>query len=78
MSMLVAQKFEQMRREIDHHQHAVRAQHARRLGDRGAGPVGVMQHLMDHDRVERSVGQRQLVHVAEPHHAVGRARRARD
>ena len=29
-----------------------------------------MQHLMDHDRVERRVGQRQPIHVAEPNRAV--------
>jgi hypothetical protein len=74
MGMVAAQEFEQMRREIDDHQHPTGAQHARRLGDRRRRPVGVMQHLMDHHRVERRIGQRQLIHVAEPDHAVRPAR----
>jgi len=67
VGVLSAQKFEPMRREIDQHKTAVRPQHARRLGDDRCRPVGVVQHLMDHDRVERRVGKRQLIHVAEPH-----------
>ena len=66
MSVLVAQEFQRVRREIDEHEDAVRPQHARRLGDRRGGPVGVVQDLMDHDRVEGRVRHRQLVHVAEP------------
>ncbi len=66
MSVLVAQEFERVRREIDQHQDAIRPQHPRRLGDCRGRTVGVMQHLMDHNGVERGVRQIELVHVAEP------------
>ena len=78
MGVLVAQEFERVRREIDDNEDAVRPQHARRLGDRRGGPVGVMQDLMDHHRVERGVGHGQLVHVAEPDRRRFRARPVRD
>ncbi len=42
-------------------------QYPRRLGDRGRRAVGVMQHLMNDDGVEGAVGERQLVHVPQPH-----------
>ena len=78
MGMLVAQEFERVRREIDDDQTAARPQHPRRLGDRRGRPIGVVQHLMDDDRVERRIGQRQLVHVAEPDRCSSPARPARD
>ena len=67
MSLLVAQEFECVRREVDEHENAVWPQHAGRLGDRCCRPIGVVQHLMNHDRVKGGIRQRQLVHVAEPH-----------
>ena len=63
MGVLVAQEFERVRRKIDDHQNPARPQHPGRLGDRRGRPVGIMQDLMNHDRVEGRVGQRQLVHV---------------
>jgi hypothetical protein len=64
--VLVAQEFQRVRREIDENEDAVRPQHARRLGDHGGRPVGIVQDLMDHHRVEGRVRHCQLVHVAEP------------
>ena len=43
-----------------------------------AGSIGIMQHLMDHHRVEGGVRQRQLIHVAAADQPVCAARRARD
>src|SRR6266478_4497078 len=43
---------------------------ASRRGGALRRPVGIMQHLMDHHRVERGGGQRQPIHVAEPNRAV--------
>ena len=57
MGVFLAQIFERMRRKIDQNQEPVRPQNACRFGDRRGGPVGVMQHLMDHRGIERSVGQ---------------------
>ena len=74
VSVLVAQEFERVGREIDENEDAVRPQHARRLGDRRGGPVGVVQDLMDHHRVEGRVRHGQLVHVAEPDRPVFEAR----
>ena len=66
VSVLVAQEFQRMGREIDENEDAVWPQHERRLGDHGGGPIGVVQYLMNHHRVEGRVGHCQLVHVAEP------------
>ena len=57
MRVLVAQKFERMWREIDEHEDALWAQHASRLGERRRRPIGVMQHLVDHDSIEGFVRQ---------------------
>ena len=70
MSVLVAQEFERVRRKIDDDQTAARPQHPRRLGNGGGRPIGIMQHLMDDDRIERRIGERQLVHVPKPDDAV--------
>ena len=70
MGVFFAQEFESMRGEVDDDEDAVRPQHPRGFGDRRGGPVGIMQDLMDDDRIERGVGKRQLIHVAEPNDAV--------
>ena len=54
----------------------------RGLGDRAGRVFGVVQHHLQHRRVERRIGQRQPVHVRQPHPAmrqpqVGRRGRAR-
>ena len=53
--MLVAQKFEGMRSEVDEHENASRTQRAGRLGDRSCGPIGVMQDLMNDYRIKGSI-----------------------
>ena len=63
MGVLFAQEFQSVRRKIDEHQNSAGPQYPGRFGDRRGWPVGVMQNLMDHDRVEGPIGQRQLVHV---------------
>ena len=50
--------------EIDHQQAAARRKHARRLGNRRAGLLREMQHLVEDDAVGASIAQRQCVHVA--------------
>ena len=77
MGVLVSKKFERMWGKIDHDQDPVRPQNPSRLGDGLRRTVGIMQHLMDHDRVERRVGQRQAIHVPESDRAVSSPARSR-
>src|SRR5258708_36501120 len=64
MGVLLAQEFEVVRREIDHHQPALRPQHARRLADRARAVVEEVEHLMDDDDVKGIARQRKIVDVA--------------
>src|SRR3984893_16531821 len=52
MGMFLAQEFEFMRREIDHQEPALGAQHAGRLADRPAAVVEEVENLVDNDDVE--------------------------
>ena len=60
-----------VRREIDHQQASVGAEHARRFGNRRSGRLGVMQHLVDDDAVGALAGEREGVHVGLPQAGVG-------
>jgi len=64
VSVVLAQKFERMWREIDDHQPSRGPHHARRLGNRERWTVGVMQDLMENRRIEALIGERQLKDVA--------------
>ena len=61
-------------REIDDQQSAAGSEHACSLGDDVARTLGIMQHLVDHRRVEGRARQRQLVHVALADRAVAELR----
>jgi hypothetical protein len=63
MGVFIAQEFERVGCKIGNHQDAVRPQHAGGFGNRRCRPVGIVQDLMDHDRVKRRVRQSQLIHV---------------
>ena len=68
--MLLAQKFQRVRREIHEDQDAVWPQHSPGFSDRVGGTVGVVQHLVDYDGIERSVRQGQLIHVTKANRPV--------
>ncbi len=57
MGVLVAQEFEVVRRKIDQHQDPARPQHPGSFGNRRRRPVGIMEDLMDYDRIKGRVGQ---------------------
>src|SRR5215472_10272689 len=70
MGVLLTQELELMRREIDKDEDTAWTQDARGFGNRRAWPVGVVQHLVYDDCVERRIGQRQLIHVSQPHRSI--------
>ena len=55
MGEIIAQELEVMRREIGDGQPPARPHHPRRLGNRGARIVEIMQHLMEQYRVKASI-----------------------
>ena len=63
VGVLGPQRLVVMAGEIDDHQPSAGAQHARGLGQDFGGFLGVVEHLMDQNRVERGGRQGQLVHV---------------
>ena len=63
MGVLIAQEFEGVGCEINEHQDPPRSQHPGGFGDRRGWPVGIVQDLMYHDRVEGRIGQFELIHV---------------
>src|SRR5262249_5405194 len=71
---LLAQEFLLVRREVDNQQASTRTQHARRLTDRASTVVEEVQHLMQDDDIEGTVGERQIVDVTLPDTAVSQAR----
>ena len=73
MGVLLAQKFEIVRREIDDQQPAAGPQHAHRFADGARGVVEKVQHLVNDDDVERIARQREIVDVALPHAAIFQA-----
>ena len=64
MRRLLAQELKLVRREIHHEQLAARREQTRGFRDRRAGIVEKMQHLVQHHRVSRAVGKRQIVEIA--------------
>jgi hypothetical protein len=70
MSMLFAQEFKRVQREVDNNQTTARPQHPPRLCNSGGRAIGIMQHLVDNGRIKRPIRQRQLVHVPQPDNAV--------
>src|SRR6516165_10122997 len=66
MSVLLAQEFEIVWREIDDQEPSSRTEHARSLGDDAGAVIKKMQDLMDDDDVERVAGQGQIINVAMP------------
>ena len=59
-----------MRREIDDHETAGRAQYARSLAKRARAVVEIMQHLMHHNCIKGVAREREVVEIALPHRAV--------
>ena len=78
MRMLVAQEFQRMRREIDDDQPAARPQQARRLADRHAGFVEIVQHLVHGHEIEGIALDRRRIDVALPHLRMRTRRPCRD
>ena len=64
MGVLVAQKFEIVRGEIDDEQPAARSQHSRRLFYRARAVVEEVQDLVDDDGIETVFRQREIVDIA--------------
>src|SRR5262245_42825435 len=62
-----------MRREVDDQQPSTRTQHARRLTDRARTVVEEVQHLMQDDNIERTVGKWQVVDITLPDAAIPQA-----
>ena len=73
VAMFGPQEFKIMRRKIDHQQLAARHQHTRRLGNRVARRIEVVQHLVHDHEIGRGVLERRRRHVAEAHPAVADA-----
>ena len=74
MRVLVAQKFELVRREIDHQQPTLRPQHACSLAESACAIVEVMQNLVhDHDVGKSSARQREIIDIAVAHAAMTQA-----
>ena len=64
MGEMLAQRFLVVRREIDDQQTAARTQQARGLGERAAGVVEEVQHLVDDDEIVGAALDRRRVDVA--------------
>ena len=52
--------------EIDHQERSSGGKHPRRFGNRRRRRVGIMEHLVNDDRVGALVGERKRIHVALP------------
>ena len=74
MGVLRAQKLKLMRSKIDHQETAGGAQHARGLKDGARAVVEEMQHLVNDDRIEGIICQREIVDVALAHTAMAQPR----
>ncbi len=70
VGVFLAQHLLVMWPEIDDIEPPTGAQHPRHLGQHRGRLFGVVQDLMDHRRVERPVGERQLIHVGLADQAV--------
>ena len=74
MLVVTAQIFQIVGREVGDQQVPARTQHARRLGNGAGGVVGKVQDLVNGHRVERGVGEVELVHVALAQRQIFQAR----